>query len=328
MIESSEADFSRWMKWGWIPLVAGSAALTILVLAAWEILTRSWGFEVEGTWAWLLLARAAVLSVVLTGWSGWFAWRSLHRIENARASFRARQAEVESQARQTERLAELGALSRELAHEIKNPLNSLNLNSVVLKRSLAAVPPEIAERCLRLVEIQSAEIQRLNQLVEDYLGYGSAGTALARTPVSWQKVVEEVVEVHRAALSDRKIDLEVVAATGLPLVLADPAKLRQVVHNLVRNEIDALSPGGTVRLTLSAEDRFVCMVVTDDGPGFSQPESVFRPSYSTKGAGHGLGLAVVSDIVRAHGGQVLAGNVGPHGGATITVRVPLVAAAS
>lgn len=311
----------QFARWGWAPLVGGCVLIAVVVLAAWEIALQELGVEVDRELRAVFIARALVTSAFLAAWVGLYVVWSRRRIERARAAVQAREAEVEAQAVRNQQLAALGALSRILAHEIKNPLNSMHLNCVVMERSLASDDRPPVDHMRQLIKVQSDQIARLNRLVEEYLRYGRERAAtLDRRPLPLLETVGQVLELHRVALEQRGIETDVVVDGALPRALVDRHKIEQVLHNLVRNALEAPAQS-RLELRLATEPGWVVLTVTDDGPGFLDPAAAFRPFYTTKDDGHGLGLALVRDILSAHGGDATACNVMPHG-ARIVLRLP------
>jgi len=149
-------------------------------------------------------------------------------------------------------------------------------------------------------------------------------------PVDLNALVREVVELYRNNPEGVRIEHELDAR--MPMIEADPARMRQVLNNLLKNAIEALAGRPDPRITIStrcmeeAGCRFVELLVADNGPGFSEEvfPQLFEPYVTDKPRGSGLGLAIVKKVIEEHGGIIWAQNA-PEGGARIFVRLPVVA---
>ena len=199
--------------------------------------------------------------------------------------------------------AAMQTLSSGLAHELRNPLNSARLQLEVLERRIRRqmAASELAAPC----EHAEHELERLSALVDDFLAFAHP-PALAATIQDVVTLVEGALEVERPLADRLGIELELVV-TRLPIQApVDPAKVQQVVQNLVRNALEAGSRGGHVQVRISAEGDQVHLRVDDDGPGI--PERVrarmFEPFFSTKESGTGLGMSIVRSLVSMHGGTI------------------------
>lgn len=313
-------ELSTFARWGWGPLVAGCVAVSFASFALWEVVLYLDGrAPIDPMERALLAGRALTISVALAAWTGYYVLQSRRRVEAARAQLRTRELAV---AWRAEQAAALGALSRVLAHEIRNPLNALVLHCTVIERTVASCCPQSGETILRTAEVLHREALRLEHLVRDYLDHGrSCEMALHMERVLLDDLLDRFVALYEMELEERGIRI-VMKKDGAPAVVhADPERLTQALVNLIRNAEQALGSGGTIEIALRVEGDCVVLTVTDDGPGFEDPKVVFRPFFTTKSGGSGLGLAVVRDIVRAHAGEVYADNVGPKGGARVTVRL-------
>jgi len=209
---------------------------------------------------------------------------------------------LEQHARRTERMATFGQLAAGVAHEIRNPMASIS-GSIELLRS----SPQASEDDRTLMTIVQREVQRLNVLIGDLLDYANP-RAKQTVDFDLASLIEETVQVARGDQNFSDIELST-TVDGAPLPIhADPAKLRQVVWNLVRNAADAALAGGKhVKVEArKAADGAAQITVEDDGTGI--PESlvgrIFDPFVTTKQKGTGLGLATCHAIVTEHGGRI------------------------
>jgi len=221
---------------------------------------------------------------------------------------------------QTEKLADLGRLAVGIAHEINNPLAIIAYAMELLQRDGGLTPfqVEMAERI-------ESEIERLKSLTGGLLSFSSNREGCRRL-VALNDLVEEVLRLVRFELQRQAIQLET-EFDELPLVSADPGKLKQVVINLVMNAAQAMQGEGTVTLrTRRDSEGAVELEVSDTGPGIPVElhEDIFTPFFTTKaeGEGTGLGLYLCRTIAREHGGDIVIGS-SPTGGAAFRVRLPV-----
>ena len=207
---------------------------------------------------------------------------------------------LEQQSRRAERLAIVGQLAAGVAHEIRNPLASISGSIELLRQA-----PQASDDDRTLMAIVHREIQRLNVLIGDLLDYANPRPMQA-TDFDLAGLVEETLRVARAEPAFE--DVELVAELDQPLPIhADPAKLRQVVWNLVRNARDAAKAGGKhVRVEARRAATVARVSVRDDGPGISKDlvARIFDPFMTTKEKGTGLGLAMCHAIVAEHNGRI------------------------
>jgi two-component system sensor histidine kinase PilS (NtrC family) len=207
---------------------------------------------------------------------------------------------LELHARRAERLATVGQLAAGIAHEIRNPLASISGSIELLQASA-----QTSEDDRTLMQIVHREIQRLNILIGDLLDYANPRPS---EPVDFDlgSLVEETLRVARGEAAFAEIELTSQVDPDLR-IHADPAKLRQVVWNLVRNARDAAAAGGKhVTVRARRRDRDAVIAVTDDGPGIAKElvARIFDPFVTTKQKGTGLGLATSHAVVAEHGGRI------------------------
>ena len=224
---------------------------------------------------------------------------------------------LEQQNRHTERLVTVGQLAAGIAHEIRNPLASISGSVELLQAA-----PTATEEDRTLMAIVHREIQRLNVMIGDLLDYANPRPRQA-VDFDLAVLVDEVIQVARRDAAFTAVDLAVEVDRPLRLH-ADPAKLRQVVWNLLRNAADAAATGGAhVRVTAREDAGTVAIAVADDGPGI-EPEQlgrIFDPFFTTKSTGTGLGLATCAAIIAEHGGRIeVESEVGK--GTKMVVRLP------
>ena len=220
--------------------------------------------------------------------------------------------------RQADRLAAIGRLSANIAHEIRNPLASVSGAIEVLARD---IPPDPTRE--RLVEIVLSESARLNQLISDFLEYARPAP-LAPVEVNASRVLDDVLVLleHRRLPDNLKVVREYDERL---LVRADPQQLRQAIWNLCLNAVQAMPEGGELRVGWPALDGRgrVQIGIADTGYGIAETDlpHIFEPFYSTKPEGSGLGLAMVYRVVQEHGGEIDVRST-VRGGTTFTLQSP------
>ncbi len=217
----------------------------------------------------------------------------------------------------------LARLLGRLAHEVRNPLSSLDIHFQLLEEDLASLAPQMREQLSARLEIIHGELHRLEGIVERFLRLaGPAGVDLE--PVEIRGILSHVCELLRPEAAAREIEIATQIEASLPRVMADPVRLTQASLNLLINAIQAVESRGRVEVTACVADERVCVAVSDNGPGIAPDKlaSVFDPYYTTKSEGSGLGLWIAQQIVIAHGGSLQAQNR-PAGGAVLTMRLPL-----
>ena len=220
----------------------------------------------------------------------------------------------------------LARLLGRLAHEIRNPLSSLDIHVQLLEEDLAKLAPETRKPLKPRLEIIHGELHRLESIVERFLRLAGP-SALDLEPVEIPKIVTHVCELLRAEASTRQIEIVTQIEHGLPPVTADPIRLTQALMNLVINAVQAVEKNGRVQVgaTKSTAGDALVLQVQDNGPGIpaNKLEEVFDPYFTTKPEGIGLGLWIARQIAVAHGGTLRTENA-PVGGAIFTLLLPLI----
>ena len=219
-------------------------------------------------------------------------------------------------------MAGLGIFAAGLAHEVRNPLNSISLQLARLERKTRGLEPSLAGEITSLARIIREELDRLDALVSDFLLF-SRPSQPDRKPTSLPGLVQEVVGLlaPEAQLAGVSLEVRSVGAP-LPLLPLDAGRMKQVALNLVRNSIEAMPAGGKVTIECGLVNGRPQLVVHDTGPGLPLGLDVFQLFVTTKPGGTGLGLAIAQQIVLEHEGELAAGNRAGQG-ASFTVTLPL-----
>ena len=218
------------------------------------------------------------------------------------------------------RLAMVGKMAAQIAHEVRNPLSSIGLNTELLEDELGDRPSEARELCRAI----HREVNRLTEVTETYLGLRGGKPKLARE--SLNAIVDDLVGFVRNDLASRRVAVETELDPGDPAGNIDANQIRQCLINLVRNAADAVSVkgGGKIVVRTRSDGDRVEVSIEDDGVGIAVEllPRLFDPFFSTKEGGSGLGLALSQQIIRDHGGEIhVASRVGR--GTTFTLSVPV-----
>jgi signal transduction histidine kinase len=237
-----------------------------------------------------------------------------------RAEARARRSE--RRARAAEHLAEVGTLTGALAHEIRNPLSTLTLNLQLLREDMTRPGQTPEPRVLAKLDTIEQEARRLQTILDDFLKFaGQYEVHLAVQPVN--PVLEEVVSFYADRLQRAGVQVRTSFAENLPAAAVDAARLKQALSNLVLNAEAAMPQGGELLISSEADGRNLKVHITDTGAGIPQEalDKIFRPYYSTRPGGTGLGLPTVQRIVREHDGR-LEVHSEPGRGTRFTIYLP------
>ncbi len=237
------------------------------------------------------------------------------RLEVKRQIRRARAAE--RRARDAQRLAEIGAMTGGLAHEIKNPLSTIGLNAQLLTEGISGLEIEAAEksRLMRRSDALRREVERLGDILRDFLRFAGQ-MKLEPRPTDLNAVVEELVDFYLPQAEHHGIRLRSEPAPGPLMAMVDPQHLKQALLNLLINATQAMEgekSGGRARelILRTGTGRGPSgpvweLHVIDTGPGIpaENVERIFTPYFTTKSGGSGLGLPTTRRIVEEHGGTM------------------------
>lgn len=245
-------------------------------------------------------------------------------IENARLYGAAQRALTELRHAQdgmmrNERLAAIGTLAASLAHEVRNPLNSINLQLVLLGRRLARLPEPERGEMMGFVETARREITRLDGLVQESLSLSSVDR-LSLVPGHPEDAVREVLTLMAPVAQEYGVTVTEDLEGNAPAVPLDREKFKQVLINLVRNAVEAMPRGGTLRVSSRYENGSILIRINDEGIGIEPGVNVFDLFVTTKDDGTGLGLPIARRIVEAHGGTLAFESL-PGRGTTFTVAM-------
>jgi len=230
---------------------------------------------------------------------------------------------------QAQRNAAWGEVARRLAHEIKNPLTPIQLSAERLRHKyLDSMDEESAQVLDKSTHTIVQQVEAMKAMVNAFSEYARA-PQIKLEPLNLNTLIDEVLELYRD--EDSNLQWNISLDPAMPHVEADDGRLRQLLHNLIKNAIEAMrdvteQPVISLRTLCMQESncRYVELRIEDNGPGWSGDveSELFEPYVTSKQGGTGLGLAIVKKIVEEHGGMVIAED-GPEGGARIVIRLPV-----
>jgi signal transduction histidine kinase len=221
------------------------------------------------------------------------------------------------QIKRADRLSAIGQLSASLAHEIRNPLASIDGAANLIES------PQTSDEMRRgSLAIIHKEIQRLNRLLTNLLDFARPRKPEFQ-PVDASRLIDAIINLAGHSAEQKGIALRKQVSTSVPSIECDPEQMKQVILNLTINAIQAMIGPGEVLLSAKQSNSSVMISVSDQGPGVAEEnlDKIFNPFFTTKEAGTGLGLSVVHQIVTQHGGVVNAER-NPDGGMTFSLMVP------
>ena len=220
--------------------------------------------------------------------------------------------ETERRIRESERLAHIGKLTTSLAHEIRNPLSSVKMNSQIILKNT-----EFGGNDKRRMEIIVHEISRLERILDGMLDFARP-IKLILEPFFIHEILDSCLEILEARIREKRISVIKKYARRLPRTLVDHEKMEQAIINILLNAVEVVPEGGCLEIIIKQlrKDGLALQVeISDDGPGIS-PEDlpfVFNPFFSNRKKGTGLGLFNVKKIIEAHGGTESVGIRKPNG---------------
>jgi two-component system, sporulation sensor kinase E len=220
---------------------------------------------------------------------------------------------------ESERIQALTLLAASVAHELGNPLNALHIHLQLMEREVkklsggkgggrAASSADVADSARRLTQflgVAKGEINRLDYIITQFLQAIRPAPPQIR-PAQLNEVVAKTLELLQPELDNRGITVKQKLARALPPAPFDAMQLQQVLVNLVKNAMQAMTKGGTLTLATGEGADGVWISVTDTGCGIADEhlKHIFEPFYTTKKKGSGLGLMIVQRVVRAHNGRI------------------------
>lgn len=232
--------------------------------------------------------------------------------------------EMEDRIRLAERLSSLGHLAAGVAHEIRNPLNAMGMGLQRLRREFLPQEESKREEFLSFADIILKEVRRINEIIEQFLTL-SRPFDLKMREGNLGDLLHHLVSLFREEANLQGITLDLKEGASLPPLMMDDRKLTQALINIMKNGMQAMESGGTLRIEAHSFKDRVEVVFSDSGSGIpeDQMEKIFNYYYTTKEKGVGLGLPIAHRIIEAHGGQLrIESRVGA--GTKVTVILPVI----
>jgi signal transduction histidine kinase len=221
------------------------------------------------------------------------------------------------QIKRADRLSAIGQLSASLAHEIRNPLASIDGAANLIESSQTS--EETRQGSLAIIH---KEIQRLNRLLTNLLDFARPRKPEFQ-PVDPSRLIDSIINLAGPSAEQRGISLRKEVPASVPAIECDPEQMKQVILNLTINAVQAMAGPGEVLISAKPLNSSVIISVRDQGSGVAEEnlDEIFNPFFTTKDAGTGLGLSVVHQIVTQHGGVVNTKR-NPEGGMTFSLVIP------
>lgn len=231
---------------------------------------------------------------------------------------------LEKRLYEAEHLSKVGQLASGIAHEIRNPLNYINLATDHLKSELVSACGEERPDLSQLLDKIKEEVRRANYMVLNFMNYGRP-LKIRPTEVSYSELLDKALPVLLDKLNEQRITIRREIPGDLPLMKVDAELLRNCIFNFITNSAQSMPDGGeiTLRASFSPEENLFRLTFSDQGTGISAEDldKIFQPYFTTKEAGIGLGLAITERIVREHGGTIGVDSE-PGRGTTFTICIP------
>lgn len=229
---------------------------------------------------------------------------------------------VQARFRDSQRLAELGTLTAGLAHEIKNPLSTVQLNLQLLSEDLHSDRTAAPRSLNRLATVQR-EASRLREILDDFLRYAGRLEPELQS-VNMTELINDLVDFFYPQAQAAKVQIRFHPTPQPVMAQVDPRLIKQALLNLMLNATQAMTGGGELILNLSQSDDQIMIDITDTGPGIAPEEQqkIFDAYFSKRRGGVGLGLAMTRRIVQLHNGQItLSSELGK--GTRFTLNLPV-----
>ncbi len=231
--------------------------------------------------------------------------------------------ELEERLIRVEHLSKVGQLASGIAHEIRNPLNMINLSIDHMKGKFIPEDSMKREGFIELISRIKEEIQRLNRLTGNFLDF-SKPLKLNRTETDMKVVIDDTVSLIREMAEEQRIIIKKDFINGIPEVYADREQIKECLMNILLNSFQAMPDGGEINIKAIAQDsKFVAVTISDTGIGIPKEnmDKIFEPYFTTKRLGIGLGLSVTKRIIEEHSGKIEVESNGV--GTSVKVMLPV-----
>jgi nitrogen fixation/metabolism regulation signal transduction histidine kinase len=201
---------------------------------------------------------------------------------------------------ESEKVSSIMDLAAGVAHELGNPLNSINIHLQLLQRNL-----EANEKSKKSLHSCIKEVQRLDGIISHFLK-AIRPTDPDLKKINLLQIIEETVRLREKEIHAKKISVSMEAGVREPMIHADAEQIKQVFFNVIGNALDAVGENSDIRIITGIDDTYVFAKIVDQGSGIKKENisRVFEPYFTTKKSGHGIGMMIVHRIMRDHGGEV------------------------
>ena len=218
---------------------------------------------------------------------------------------------------QSEKLAALGHMSAGMAHEIRNPLNSINLFAQILL-SAEGLDAENQSYVYKITQ----EVERIDEILIQMLASNSNQSS--KQPIDLVEIIDKVVSDYQTRIESQYVELKVNLNRKIPLIRVDSLEVEKIFTNLIGNALYEMPEGGTLTIDLQADVEKIIIMVSDTGPGIASQNMtrIFDPFFTTKEKGTGFGLSVVLRVVNSLGGRITVDSP-PDAGACFIIEIPL-----
>jgi PAS domain S-box-containing protein len=232
------------------------------------------------------------------------------------------QKKLEEKLLHAERLATIGRMSAKVAHEIRNPLSSISLNTELLEEEIANYEGVDSREATSLLKSIVTELDRLTEITEDYLRFAKLPEPRLKE-VSVNRLVTDLLAMLENEIAGRRVKVHKKLAQRLPRIKVDQEQLRRALLNMLKNSLEAMPDGGEIIIATGADSGRVSISIADSGTGIREEdlEHIFSPFFTTKEIGTGLGLPLAQQIVTEHGGEIVCSSTWGEG-ATFVVMLP------
>jgi signal transduction histidine kinase len=224
-----------------------------------------------------------------------------------------------------DKLSSIGTLASGLAHEIRNPLNAMNVNLDVIREELEEPRADSQKKVQEILTNLSREIDRLNQTLSHFMKFALPGR-LEKQRVDLVKILKETLEFFAAEFEREQVSTSVNTPAECKLQ-ADPSSMKQLLMNLILNAMQAMkqSPVKRLEINMEVEGKNCHLTIRDTGPGFGEvnPEKCFEVFYTTREGGSGFGLPIARQVAYSHDGKLWAENADPASGARLHLILPI-----
>ena len=208
---------------------------------------------------------------------------------------------------ENEKVSSIMDLAAGVAHELGNPLNSVNIHLQVLHRTLkkADLATNVKAKLEKSLQSCSKEVDRLDSIILHFLKAIRPSTPDFKE-LNLISIIEEILHLKERELSGKKIKIELESKSKDPIIKGDSEQIKQVFFNVIGNAVDAIPDHSEIRILISGDDDFIIVQIIDHGEGIKKENAskVFEPYFTTKKQGNGIGMMIVHRTMRNHGGEV------------------------